>query len=109
MLATPPRATTHLLATRDMSCSVCMFSNACVAHGRLVLFIPPDIDFYSDDPNDTSSIFSPASFADSRQNMLFSSPNWWESAWTPSVVNPLPNPQVAVTTSLVAGALRNTR
>jgi hypothetical protein len=73
--------------TCDVARSVCMFSGACVDRGRLVLFIPPDIEIppYGDQ-DDSGDIFSPASFADAGGTMLYSSPNWWESAWLPAVV-----------------------
>ena len=81
----------------DVACSVCMFSSACVENGRLTIFTPPDVG----EPNDAEVLFSPASFAITGQHMLFQSPNWWESGWTPAVVVPLP---VLHTVSAVAAS-----
>ena len=87
----------------DVACSVCMFSSACVENGRLTIFTPPDVG----EPNDADMPFSPASFAITGQHMLFQSPNWWESGWTPAVVVPLPvlHTVSAVAASYVTGAV----
>ncbi len=89
----------------DVACSVCMFSSACVENGRLTIFTPPDLG----EPNDADTPFSPASFATAGQHMLFLSPNWWESGWTPAVVAPLHvlHTVSAVAASCAPGAIRD--
>jgi hypothetical protein len=87
-----------------------MFHNACILDGNLALFIPPDVvgadsgrdevhvyghrnlhrsnhrDFYN---GAASVMFSPLSFTALGETMLYTSPNWWESSWAPTVVRDL--------------------